>query len=109
MLNLSTKSILKMTVPIMMGTFIQNIVLITDSILVHDLGTIDFDAANNAGLLYVCFFMIMRGMGNGTQIQIAKEYGKNNLLDIKHTLSNSFVLQIIFGILIFSFLFFFKD
>ena len=109
MLDLSTKSILKMTIPIMMGTFIQNIVLITDSILVNKLGTVDFDAANNAGLLYVCFFMIMRGMGNGTQIQIAKEYGQNKLVDIKHTLTNSFVLQIIFGIIIFSFLFFFKD
>lgn len=109
MLNLSTKSILAMTIPIMMGTFIQNIVLITDSVLVNRLGTIDFDAANNAGLLYVCFFMILRGMGNGTQIQIAKEYGKHNLVDIKHTLSNSFFLQIIFGVVIFSFLFFFKD
>ena len=109
MLNLSTKSILKMTIPIMMGTFIQNIVLITDSVLVNKLGTLDFDAANNAGLLYVCFFMILRGMGNGTQIQIAKEYGQNKLVSIKHTLSNSFFLQIIFGIIIFSFLFFFKD
>ena len=109
MLNLSTKSILKMTIPIMMGTFIQNIVLITDSILVNKLGTVDFDAANNAGLLYVCFFMILRGLGNGTQIQIAKEYGNNKLIDIKHTLTNSFVLQLIFGIIIFCFLFFFKD
>jgi len=109
MLDLSTKSILKMTIPIMMGTFIQNIVLISDSVLVNKLGTIDFDAANNAGLLYVCFFMILRGMGNGTQIQIAKEYGQHKLESIKHTLSNSFFLQIIFGIIIFSFLFFFKD
>lgn len=109
MLDLSTKSILKVTVPIMLGTFIQNIVLITDSILVNKLGTTDFDAANNAGLLYVCFFMLLRGLGDGTQIQIAKEYGQNKLVDIKNTLSNSFFLQFILSTIIFSFLFFFKD
>jgi len=109
MLDLSTKSILKVTVPIMLGTFIQNIVLITDSILVNKLGTTDFDAANNAGLLYVCFFMLLRGLGDGTQIQIAKEYGQNKLVDIKNTLSNTFFLQLILSTIIFSFLFFFKD
>ncbi len=91
----------------MLGTFIQNIVLITDSILVNKLGTVQFDAANNAGLLYVCFFMILRGMGDGTQIQIAKEYGQDKILDIKNTLSNSFFLQLIFSVVIFSFLNFF--
>ena len=109
MLNLSIKSILKVTVPIMLGTFIQNIVLITDSILVNKLGTVEFGAANNAGLLYIIFFMVLRGMGDGTQIQIAKEYGQNKLIEIKHTLSNSFLLQFIFSCVIFSFLFFFKD
>jgi len=109
MLNLSTKSILKVTVPIMLGTFIQNIVLITDSVLVNRLGTTDFDAANNAGLLYVCFFMLLRGLGDGTQIQIAKEYGQSKFEGIKNTLSNSFLLQIILSCILFSFLFFFKD
>ena len=109
MLNLSTKSILKVTVPIMLGTFIQNIVLITDSILVNKLGTVDFGAANNAGLLYVIFFMVLRGMGDGTQIQIAKEYGQHKLESIKHTLSNSFLLQFGLSCIIFAFLFFFKD
>lgn len=109
MLNLSTKSILKVTVPIMLGTFIQNIVLITDSVLVNRLGTTDFDAANNAGLLYICFFMLLRGLGDGTQIQIAKEYGQSKFEGIKNTLSNSFLLQIILSCILFSFLFFFKD
>jgi putative MATE family efflux protein len=106
MLNLSVKNILKITMPIMLGTFIQNIVLITDSILVNKLGTIAFDAANNAGLLYVCFFMILNGMGEGTQIQIAKEYGQSKITEIKNTLSNSFVIQFILSLFIFTFLFF---
>jgi len=108
MLNLSTKSILKMTVPIMLGTFIQNIVLITDSILVYGLGEIKFDAANNAGLLYVCFFMLLRGLGDGTQILVAKEYGLKNHKGIKEILTNSFVLQLGIGILIFLFIYVFK-
>ena len=108
MLNLSTKSILKMTIPIMLGTFIQNIVLITDSILVFGLGEVKFDAANNAGLLYVCFFMLLRGLGDGTQIQVAKEYGQKNYKGIKETLTNSFVLQLGIGLIIFLLIYVFK-
>ena len=93
----------------MLGTFIQNIVLITDSVLVNRLGTIDFDAANNAGLLYVCAFMLLRGLGDGTQILIAREYGQSKFDAIKNSLSNSFFLQFILSGLIFCFLFFFKD
>lgn len=83
-----------MTVPIMLGTFVQNIVMITDSVLVYGLGEVKFDAANNAGLLYIVFFMLSRGLGDGSQIQIAKEFGNNNFKEIKATLANSFFLQL---------------
>lgn len=109
MLNLSTKSILKMTVPIMLGTFVQNIVMITDSVLVYGLGEVKFDAANNAGLLYVVFFMLSRGLGDGSQIQIAKEFGSQNFKEIKATLANSFFLQLSISVIIFALIFIGKD
>ncbi len=95
MLKLDKLSIVKITVPIMLGTFIQNIVMITDAILVNKLGTTAFDAANNAGLFYLVFFMLNRGLGDGSQIQIAKEFGQQNIRSINHTLNNSFFLQFV--------------
>ncbi len=98
-----------MAMPIMIGAFIQNIVMITDAIFVNRIGTIEFDAANNAGLLYVCLFMLSRGLGEGTQIQIAKEYGMQKYNEINHTLSNSFVIQFGLSIVLFIILFVLKD
>lgn len=107
MLKLDKINILKMAVPIMLGTFIQNIIMITDAIFLNRLGTIAFDAANNAGLLYIIFFMISKGLGDGSQIQIAKEFGQKNYLAIKSSLSHSFFLQLIITstLIIFGFIF----
>ncbi len=93
MLALNNKTILKIAAPIMVGTFVQNIVMITDAILVNELGTTAFNAANNAGLLYVVFFMLCKGLADGTQIQIAKEYGLNQPAAINNTINHSFVSQ----------------
>jgi len=105
MLKLDKLNILRMTIPIMLGTFIQNIISITDSILVNSLGMEAFDAANNAGLLYIVFFMLSRGLGDGSQIQIAKEYGQSKFKEINHTLNNTFVLQFIISALLIAVLF----
>ena len=59
MLKLDRLSILKMTIPIMLGTFIQNIVMITDAIMVNKLGTIAFDAANNGRFIIYCIFLCL--------------------------------------------------
>ena len=105
MLKLDNKTIIKVAAPIMVGTFVQNIVMITDAILVNKLGTIAFNAANNAGLLYVVFFMLCKGLADGTQIQIAKEYGLKQPAAINLTINHSFVTQIVLSLLLMGILF----
>ncbi|MFD1550552.1 MATE family efflux transporter [Putridiphycobacter roseus] len=105
MLKVDKKSIIQIAIPIMLGTFIQNIVMITDAILVNKLGTVAFDAANNAGLLYLVFFMLNKGLGDGTQIQIANEFGKNKPFAINRTLNHSFVIQMTLSIVFIGILF----
>ena len=104
MLKVGYYHIIKIAIPVMLGTFIQNIVMITDAILVNKLGTVPFDAVNNAGLLYVIFFMLNKGLGDGTQIQIAKEYGQNNLNKINNTLNHSFIIQLFLSVIFIIFL-----
>ncbi|MFK8045916.1 MAG: MATE family efflux transporter [Crocinitomicaceae bacterium] len=105
MLSLTNKSILKVAAPIMIGTFVQNIVMITDAVLVEKLGTASFNAANNAGLLYVVFFMLIKGFGDGTQIQIAKEYGLKQPAAINFSLNHAFVVQLFLAIILTAFLY----
>ncbi len=107
MLKVDKINIIQIAIPIMLGTFIQNIVMVTDAILVNKLGTVAFDAANNAGLLYLVFFMLNKGLGDGTQIQIANEYGKNKPFAINRTLNHSFIIQTSLSFIFIGILFFF--
>ncbi|MFK8037086.1 MAG: MATE family efflux transporter [Crocinitomicaceae bacterium] len=100
MLSLNKKTIIKVAAPIMIGTFIQNIVMITDAILVNKLGTIAFNAANNAGLLFIVFFMISKGLGDGTQIQIAKEYGLDERKSLNSSINHSFISQVVLSVVL---------
>ncbi|MCG8576551.1 MAG: hypothetical protein MI810_16855, partial [Flavobacteriales bacterium] len=66
MLELSYKKILSITLPLMFGTLVQSIIVVTDTIFVSELGTVAFDAVGNGGIMYMALFMLCRGLGDGT-------------------------------------------
>lgn len=76
MLDLRYRSILAMAVPLMGSTFIQSVVLITDSAFLSRYDTIAFDAAGNGGLVYITLFMALVGMSDGAQILMARRIGQ---------------------------------
>lgn len=76
MLDLRYRSILAMAVPLMGSTFIQSVVLITDSAFLSRYDTISFDAAGNGGLIYITLFMALVGMSDGAQILMARRIGQ---------------------------------
>lgn len=76
MLDLRYRSILAMAVPLMGSTFIQSIVLITDSAFLSRYDTIAFDAAGNGGLVYITLIMALVGMSDGAQILMARRIGQ---------------------------------
>lgn len=82
MLDLKYRSILAMAIPLMASTFIQSIVLITDSSFLSRFDTIAFDAVGNGGLIYITLFMALVGVSDGAQILMARRIGQNkeNLL-----------------------------
>lgn len=82
MLDLSYKNILRVAVPLMLSTFIQSIVLITDAAFLSRHSLLAFDASGNGGLIYVTMFAAMMGMSDGVQILIARRIGENNGLAV---------------------------
>ena len=62
--------------PLMVSGFIQSIVLLTDSAFLSRYSTLAFDAVGNAGLLFITCFMILVGLGDGTQIILARRIGE---------------------------------
>jgi len=82
MLDLRYRTILAVAIPLMGSSFIQSVVMITDSAFLSRYSTVAFDAAGNAGLIYVTMFVALMGMSDGSQILMARRIGekKENLL-----------------------------
>ncbi len=95
-----------MAIPLMASTFIQSIVLITDSSFLSRYDTIAFDAVGNGGLIYITLFMALVGVSDGAQILMARRLGENK----EHRLARIFgttiftnlcISLVLFGIVMF--------
>lgn len=101
MLDLKYKTILKVAVPLMVSSFIQSVVLITDAAFLSRHSTLSFDAVGNAGLIYVTVFMALAGMGDGAQILIARRIGQKNTDAIGRIFGTSILSHFIIALLLF--------
>lgn len=102
MLEISYKRILKMAIPLMASSFIQSIVMITDSAFLSRYNTIDFDAAGNAGLLYITLYVILMGMSDGTQILMARRIGEETSRELPQLFGSALFLNFIGAIVLFA-------
>jgi multidrug resistance protein, MATE family len=104
-LKTNYSTILKVAFPLMIGNFIQSIVLITDMAFIARIegdSTVYFDAAGNAGLLYITIYMIAAGFGDGLQITKARFIGENSLQKIPYFFQTGLVSLLFFAIIFFS-------
>lgn len=96
--------ILKVALPLMLGTFIQSIVMITDAAFLSRWSTLSFDASGNAGLIYVTLFMGLTGLGDASQIIMARRIGQNQRKALNPIFQSAllviFTVAIIFFIII---------
>ncbi|MBK9193011.1 MAG: hypothetical protein IPM77_16770 [Crocinitomicaceae bacterium] len=107
MLELTYKKILSIAVPLMFGTFVQSVVMLTDTAFVSRLNdTVSFNAVNNAGLIYISLFMLSKGLADGAQILIARKYGEQNLSQVGSLVFHTQILQLILSGLLFLVFFF---
>ena len=92
--------------PLMVSGFIQSIVLLTDSAFLSRYDTLSFDAVGNAGLLFITCFMIMVGLGDGTQIILARRIGEKKQEQLAGVFSTALIIQFVFASLLFLGLYF---
>ena len=71
-LELSYKSIFKLTMPIMLGGFIQFLLTFIDTAFLGRIGETALNAAGNGGLLYMTAIIGCQGISEGVQILIAR-------------------------------------
>lgn len=90
----------------MIGTFVQFAVTITDAAFMNRVSAIDFNAAGNAGMIYISLYMLAMGLGNGLQVIVARREGENNLLDAGKNFNNAIFILVLFSSLLCLFMLF---
>ena len=104
MLDLKYSTILKVAFPLMVSSFIQAVVFLTDAAFLSRYDTISFDASGNAGLIYVTVFLALSGMADGSQIIIARRIGQDKLSAIGRVFGTSIITHILIALLLFGFI-----
>lgn len=78
-LNTSYKQILSISVPIMLGSAAQNIIVLSDNVFLYHVSETDFAAVGLVGVFYLIIASIGYGFSRGGQILIARRHGEGNL------------------------------
>lgn len=101
MLDYSYKSILKVAIPLMASSFIQAVVLLTDSSFLSRYSTMDFAASGNAGVYYITMFIVMIGLNDASQILMARRIGEERTDRLSRIFGSTIFINLIAAILLF--------
>lgn len=102
MLDISYRSILRVALPLMASSFIQSVVLITDSAFLSRYHTLDFAASGNAGLLYVTMFIVLAGLNDGVQILMARRIGESRTNLLSRIFGSAVIVNLLIAIVLFA-------
>ncbi len=105
-LDCKYSTLLKVALPMMFSGFIQSIVLITDAAFMSRYSTVSFDAVGNAGLIYITCYMMIVGVGDGSQIIMARRIGEKRADLLSRVFSTGMGLQLVISALLFLCMFF---
>ncbi len=99
-LNTGYVDLLRMAIPISMGTMLQFFVLLTDNFFLARLSEEAINGAGNAGLVYITLEMIAVGSAAALQIVIARRLGEGRREDALRTFRTGLLLHGIIGVLL---------
>jgi putative MATE family efflux protein len=83
------------------SSFIQSVVMLTDSSFLSRYSTTAFDAAGNGGLIYVTLFVALMGMSDGAQILMARRIGEEKEGKLAQLFGTSLFTNFILALLLF--------
>ncbi len=100
--TLSYKNIFRVATPIMVSGIAQNIINVTDTAFLGNVGRVALGAAGNAGIFY--FVLIVTGMGftTGAQIIIGRRNGEKQYQEIGNVFNQTllFIMPLAIGLFI---------
>lgn len=105
-LNIKTTNILKVAIPISLGIFVQFIVAFIDNYFVAQIDSNAMSAAAFVGLIYITLVMFGVGLGNATQILVARRRGESELNAAGEITGTAFALSFLLAAVQFVLLFY---
>jgi putative MATE family efflux protein len=107
--TVSYKEILTLSLPIIIGSAIENISMLTNTVFLGRVSSVALGSAAIGGIFYLAMVMVGFGFGIGTQIVIARRFGEKNLKDIGRTLHHAAAFLIPVSLLFFLVVYFYGD
>lgn len=95
------KNIWKISLPIILSGVAQNIVNVTDTAFLGQVGEIELGAAGNAGIFYYVLALTGMGFTIGSQIVIGRRNGEGKLGEIGNLIDHTLYFVIALGIVTF--------
>jgi putative MATE family efflux protein len=105
-LDIRPWSMAKVALPVSLGIFVQFIVVVIDNYFVAQLDGNAMSAVAFVGLIYITLAMLGVGLGNATQILVARRKGQGDFAIVGQVLGNAFFMAFIVGLLQFLALYF---
>ncbi|MBK5719499.1 MATE family efflux transporter [Dysgonomonas sp. Marseille-P4677] len=98
----SYKDIWKVSAPIMLGLLAQNIVQLTATIFLGQVGEVEQSASGLAGIYYIAFFTLCFGFSIGGQIMISRRNGEQNYNKIGSIVIQGIIFLEVLALLLFT-------
>jgi len=100
--SISYKRIWTIAYPIIIGSIAQNIINVTDTAFIGQLGEVSLGGGAIGGLFYMTLIMFGWGFGIGTQIIIARRFGEGAYRPIGRTVDHGYLFLMMLALLIFT-------
>lgn len=103
-LGTSYKQIMAISLPIMLGSAAQNIIVLSDNVFLYHLSEKDFAAIGLVGVFYLIIASIGFGFSRGGQILVARKYGEFDYKGVGTYFKSLLMFELILAVLMFLFL-----
>ena len=105
-LNTTYGQILSISLPIMLGSAVQNVIALSDSVFLYHLSEVDFAAIGFVSVFYLIIAAIGFGFSKGGQIMIARRMGEDANREVGRTFYAMLYFELGLSIVMFLFMYF---
>jgi MATE family multidrug resistance protein len=103
-LDITYRQIWKISAPIMLGSAAQNVIALSDAVLLYHLGEMEFGAIGFVGVFYITIAAIGYSFSRGGQIMIARRMGEKKPGSVGHVFHTMLLFEMALAVLMWAFM-----